>query len=517
MKSMDVSIIISWIKESYEVIYKPENVDYSFCNIRIWANSDQSIRKDFLYLTDDMSAIDHHWAEQDPNMLVFCIKTNYDISMAGHNWDKHLLIIRTDDPVWKVLDTFQDTFDRYMAWYNTCIDMILENKNLPEFLNHATIYLDNPVAFFDPSGVLLHQTGTFHENIEGTLWDEVLHSGLAPTETVTPSEHFRIMQKTYDGDKLITSVFLQDPSHHAISIPLHVDGKLAGAFGMIDINAPFTSTQNAFLREVYQLTELALKRLVRSSRIQDEENYYVTRLLQGFPINEHATAQYLKSKNYNNSDMWYLYQFPVLNANYAQTRKASYINRINAVFPNAITLFFEDSLISICRKKDFDPEQKSSCKKLENILEKLSTKIRISSCFTHFTDLSIAYGQCKLMEKYLADDPHSLQHFDNCFESVLYGILSEKNSLKGFCHPTVLSMWESQSEHKHTLVRDLKYYLINGRNIAETSRCLNLHRNTFIYRLQKIEECFSFSLDHLSENMLIYLLLSCMICDTIKK
>ena len=516
MKNMNISIIISWIKAQYEIFCKDLDTDYSFSNIRILEKHEQTIHNNFIYLTDDVSAIDHSWSEQDPVILILCVKTDAEISMPDPNWYRHLIILRTYDSIWKICNAFQDIFDRYKTWYDHCIDLILQDKNLQEFLDHVTIYLDNPLAFFDPTGLLLHQTGTFHENIEGTLWDEVLRSGFAPTETVTTSEHVRIMQKMHEGDKLIPSVFKQDPTHQAISIPLHVDGKLAGAFGMIDINAPFTASQNALLQDVCYLTELAIKHLVQTSFLQDEENYHITRLLQGFSADNRATEQYLNIKNYNNSDIWYLYQFPVLNADYAKTRKAAYINRINAVFPNAITLFFEESLISISRKKDFDPEQKAARKKLENALEKLSTKVRISSSFTHFSNLSIAYGQCQLMEKYLKDNQCSISHFDDCFLPVLNGILEEKNSLKGFCHPTILSLWESQSVQKRILVHDLKYYLLNGRSIAETSRHLNLHRNTFIYRLQKIEEYLQLSLSNLSENMLLYLLISCMISETIK-
>ena len=118
----------------------------------------------------------------------------------------------------------------------------------------------------------------------------------------------------------------------------------------------------------------------------------------------------------------------------------------------------------------------------------------------------MAYGQCRLMKSYPLEPQKHIQRFDEAFPHVLYGVLKEKNSLPGFCHPAVLSLWQSHMEQDLTLIHNLKCYLINGRNIAETARTLHLHRNTLIYRLRKIEDLLHISLDYLDENMLLYLL-----------
>ena len=119
------------------------------------------------------------------------------------------------------------------------------------------------------------------------------------------------------------------------------------------------------------------------------------------------------------------------------------------------------------------------------------------------------------MKSYPLEPQKHIQRFNEAFPHVLYGVLKEKNSLPGFCHPAVLSLWQSHMEQDLTLIHNLKCYLINGRNIAETARTLHLHRNTLIYRLRKIEDLLHISLDYLDENMLLYLLISCLICETL--
>lgn len=72
-------------------------------------------------------------------------------------------------------------------------------------------FLCNPIALFSPTGKLLHYTGKFQEKIEGTLWDEVINFGFTPTESIYPDEHQRVMQEIHSGNRLISSVFRQDP------------------------------------------------------------------------------------------------------------------------------------------------------------------------------------------------------------------------------------------------------------------------------------------------------------------
>lgn len=98
---------------------------------------------------------------------------------------------------------------------------------------------------------------------------------------------------------------------------------------------------------------------------------------------------------------------------------------------------------------------------------------------------------------------------------MFYMVSLRKKLLAGLLPPSCLSLWQSHMEQDLTLIHNLKCYLINGRNIAETARTLHLHRNTLIYRLRKIEDLLHISLDYLDENMLLYLLISCFICETL--
>ena len=128
----------------------------------------------------------------------------------------------------------------------------------------------------------------------------------------------------------------------------------------------------------------------------------------------------------------------------------------------------------------------------------------------------MAYGQCRLMKSYPLEPQKHIQRFDEAFLHVFILVsLGKKTPCRASATQLFLSLWQSHMEQDLTLIHNLKCYLINGRNIAETARTLHLHRNTLIYRLRKIEDLLHISLDYLDENMLLYLLISCFICETL--
>ena len=126
--------------------------------------------------------------------------------------------------------------------------------------------------------------------------------------------------------------------------------------------------------------------------LQDEENYYVIRLLQGYPADELSTSYYLQARNYTNQDIRYLYQFSLPESDVSDTRQSAYIHQIKNILPHGVVLYFEHSIVAVCRRRDFDPDYEKSYAALEDLLKRLSLKVYISTRFFRFTELSMAYG-----------------------------------------------------------------------------------------------------------------------------
>lgn len=517
MHLIPFSFFIEQIKGVFPIDENDTDVNAACAGIRILSDNTQTYKSDFLYLTDDQSILAIEWSQQLPSRVAITVSAELTELPISQSWKRHCVLLRTDCSLQEVRDALQDILDNYRDWREACMDMILAGAPLPDLLDYAVSMLANPIAFFDSAGVLVHQAGTFNQDPEGTLWAEVLESGFAPTEAVYPDEQSRIMRETREGARLITGVFRKDPRYHFITIPVQVDGKNTGAFGMLDINAPFTNGQRAMALEIGSITALALRSHTPMSLIENEENYCILRLLQNLPVDHRALRQFLMGKRWNDSDAWHLFQFPLHDPDRAQTQVSAYIYRLGHIMPRAVLFQYENAILAVSRKVDFNPDMPESLKHLSQALDRMSLHGIVSGCIYSLTDLSIAHSQCRLIGQYGSAPTETILRFEDAFQKILFGIFQENNDIRGFCHPAVLRLWESGSEKNRTLVYDLKYYLLNGRSIADTARYLNLHRNTFIYRLQKLEEILDMPLNSISETSLLHLLFSCIICESVGK
>jgi len=85
----------------------------------------------------------------------------------------------------------------------------------------------------------------------------------------------------------------------------------------------------------------------------------------------------------------------------------------------------------------------------------------------------------------------------------------EVNDLLYLCHPAVLTLTRYDRIYNSNLCNTLFTFLMNDRSISETSRKLFMHRNTTIYKLNRIQELINDNLENpYTRHQLI---LSCMI------
>ena len=125
----------------------------------------------------------------------------------------------------KVFREFLDIFDKYYAWYEQCLNIIIENKDVSDLLDYATTFLCNPIALFSPTGKLLHYTGKFRGKKSRELSGTRLSISALHRQNPYIDEHQRVMQEIHSGNRLISSVFRRDPSHHSLTAPLYFEGK----------------------------------------------------------------------------------------------------------------------------------------------------------------------------------------------------------------------------------------------------------------------------------------------------
>lgn len=63
-----------------------------------------------------------------------------------------------------------------------------------------------------------------------------------------------------------------------------------------------------------------------------------------------------------------------------------------------------------------------------------------------------------------------------------------KDDIEEFLHPGLLILEEYDCQYKQALLVTLREYLLSGQSISKTIKKLDIHRNSLLYRLNRIRE-----------------------------
>ena len=403
-------------------------------------------------------------------------------------------------------------YDRCRTWFDDCMRSICVGDDVEDVFQSATKGLKNPVAFIDEKGALVYRTGEFHASTHGTIWDIAMDRDRMELGFFTESEQASLVQSINAHEEMIFVQPESDPDHELIVVPLYDDGAFCGSMASADLNEPFTPSQAELLRLASQLAFLAVSREAHDTGLVRGMPHYVDRLLSGAAVQEDAVVRQFEGIGWKADDLYMLYRFEIADDDPGGKIIGMYRSKLEKVIPAAIWLRYEGGLVALGRKSDFDGTDPAARRRIDALLVDTPVYCGISSCTIGFMTLMYQYRQCDLALRALTlnSDTHVVA-FDSLYPEILRGVLSEALDVRCLCHPAVLRLAESDRPQDAVRLETLRSFLLNGRSVASASRALDVHRNTLLYRLEKLQEEIGADLYNLDNSLLTWLLLSCLI------
>ena len=95
---------------------------------------------------------------------------------------------------------------------------------------------------------------------------------------------------------------------------------------------------------------------------------------------------------------------------------------------------------------------------------------------------------------------------DHVYDYLLHALAEENSIASGMEHPALELLRKYDRQHQTELYRTLYVFLCMERNVVASAKALFIHRNSMLYRLQRIEQLLGLDLDDVELRM--YLMLS---------
>lgn len=419
----------------------------------------------------------------------------------------------------KIIQIIGDIIAEFSSWREKILLKMLEKEDMQSIIDFMETKVRNPFCLLDENSFILARSKG-HESIpKGTIWDTMKGNYLNLFDFYSAKEWKNIRyQMDVAGHGHILFCPEKDAQHVYYSISLYNHEQMIGSMGAMDINGPFSDGQIAIMEMIRDMLEIYLRTeydAVDSGKIITAS--FNKLLNEDYDFN--TIRKSLNKRHWKADDVYYLLTFDFPDVVHSELELASYINLIHMQFPKSMIGLRNKQIIAVVRRKDYDQSDQKQKEILKKFLIQYDLYCGISYPFKDFENCRYFYEQSNFaalaasQPTEAAEVTERIIEYKNVQMKHKIGLMAKKDEVRKYCHPAILMLHNSPKKSDQVLVSCLKSYLTNGRSIAHSAQALQMHRNTLIYRLERLEEILEVHFEYLTDDEIMGLLLSCYIVD----
>ena len=413
-----------------------------------------------------------------------------------------------------LLDVLEQRACELDAWDERLVDAVLRRASFSEILEVGAEMLDNPIALFDSATSLIAYAGYLPDSYKETVWKDVLERGYTPMTFFEKDERkrMRVLGAAYD---MLMFKPRREHGRTQFSAFLRLkNGMPLGSLGQVDLVAPITPGQVAL---VLHLRNRLVERYALEPCLEHQDaelERYVRLMLLGADYPHNALEHQLELHGWTSRERYRLLLFPSYSDHHPKDfnpEMLQYRNHLTTTFPEGLIVDLNGQFVMIMRELDYE----SVLTRLSNMLfSAFAPDYRIcgaSDVLESFSDLRIGFTQAQIaLDETMNSGVSGAISFSDVFESHVAKILRANNSPETYFHPAILKLMHGDEPRLESL-RYIYTYLLSGCNVSKAAKRLYMHRNTLVYRLERLEKELDLIMAELDSHEAFRLVTSCML------
>ncbi len=475
---LSVNIIFSALKETFPQavllkkgkndnelsLYCPHYYDgpFSFCPNRIYIVSPDQLPSDFV--------------ADAPCLLI-------TPELHGKTYHKNISIITAAGA--SVVSLFNQVitiFDHYTEWDETLQNLVFHNAPLEEYLKCSYPFIGNAMNVHNNNFTYLARFG----------------------ETFSPGSNAQLHKRDFfDPDFLLRvdaqstqSIFyskevihFQDDHFHQeyFFLNLFNGNTAAGRLVVTSNQRPFAPQDSVLVKHLGKYLEAALSFAAFSG---SGKNLRRDSLLDYLSGKSHSDDKIIHLKTVSPFSKLKEDQRLYILAGVCQDSDVTeqYIAyQLERALPESVCVLFDSKIVLLCANQ---PKQSPAdlFNEISSLLERFSITAGCSNPFTDFFDLKYCYHQAEfaLQAANHKQSDHALHHFKNHTLEHFLQFGCSVLPARLICADCIKTLAEHDETAAVSYCESLRIYLDTGMNSTETARRLNIKRNTFLARLERI-------------------------------
>lgn len=283
-------------------------------------------------------------------------------------------------------------------------------------------------------------------------------------------------------------------------------------------NRPFRKMDEKLL---VTLKEGIYLHLLQEEFIKDNRGYPYEYFMKDLLDEKIATPkQYMEKFKYVNTEFSEnMYCLVIETARSSDTLNVYLIrNKFESLFSNTKTLMYNGEIIVLfCFAKSFYPSAKD-VNKIAGMCKKYGLYAGFSNNFDSLVKLHDFYKQAlRAIEIGTSCEPEKhLFIYKDYYMEHMKNLFVQKESPEIYCHPKLKVLIDYDRKNNTQFAYSLYMYLLHERSSSAAADAMKIHRNTLVYRINKIETIVDINYEDAAERQ--YILMSCeLLKDEINK
>ncbi len=506
---LNISILAHELSDLNPRICGETNHELTLSDVRLFANQKQlSAEHLYLFTWEQISHLN------DPNAKVACIGEGGEAYDYLNEHGMSGLALECDADINKVLERIQDVFLHFNNLEHELTEAILREESLDALVNICAKFFQNHVFVLDVSLSFIAWSDNYSHLKAAKGWQECFSTRIVSPMLINTLNRMGLtplLHRTTDA------MFMEMEPEYGLGISVNSieEGQRVATVCVLETDTPVSRLQLGLADFIAaKLTKPVLKYHGNAFYCRTQLRDCMERMLQGQRIDKGIIASHLSCLGWRLDDDYLLLRILLppqifLNGTPEHSKKI-----YESLFPGCIPLDLNETFVMLLHGKSTDNTIAPGIDSLPEYLKKVGAICAIS---LPFADLMMLREHFLLTGAALEQgNPKSnLRHYEEVMMEHLISECAKVLPLSAFCHRQVLQIHEHDRHAGGDLLLSLQAYLQHERSLKAASEELHIHRNTLVYRLDRISKITDLPLDDPQSR--IHILLSCMILHYLDK
>lgn len=439
---------------------------------------------------DNPSTVNIFLLEDDPSKIQKIILSNRE--------DK-IIVVGASQEI--TINYIYQAFEYYNSWELSLLQMIASEPNLQTLLEVAHLAIHRPMLIRDTHSVIYAITDCYGEYVH-PLWREYLETGTSSFDTIEKVSSDNQFKAIYTKKK---PVVVYSAAYEGMMLHANIWDKdiRIGACMAYENRIPFTCCDIQLMEYFQQILNIYISAHPNILRSRSYLSEYFKTMLNNKRVKSNDCSKIWKLTNWQSTDRLVVLCIKT-SKHIGDTILGRLCDDLEEKLEGSYAFLYEKRLVAIVNVSINRFFRKS----LHNVLKQMKNEILhvgISHLFQNLNELPYYYKQAKLSCDAAIKKQISICNMSEIAFSFLGKEIQKNQWNKTLMHPDYELLHNYDDENATDYAASLFWYLYCNCVYTDAAVHLGIHRNTLIYRIEKIMELVFSNYTDLSERSLYIL------------